>query len=94
MDMKAKRSEYHEDTPEFRERLHAAVRKYGAELTGVGHNSVGVQGDARVVGPVAIVSFPPELTIEEASRIATKLINEVTGLTRVLMEIRTDEATN
>ena len=89
MSAKAKRSEHHDDTPEFRQRLQEAADRHGVTLTAIGYASVGVQGDAGVVGPTAIIDFPSGTSIEEAGRIVTQLINEVPGLTRGMTEIST-----
>ena len=52
-----------------------------------GPDSVGVQGDARVVGPTVVLTQPPQGTTEESGRICTNLINKVVGITRVMIDI-------
>jgi GMP synthase PP-ATPase subunit len=49
--------------------------------------SVGVQGDARVYGPTVVVDFGDETRWEHIGSLATKIINQVPGVTRVLMNI-------
>ena len=49
--------------------------------------AVAVLGDARFYGPTIIVRFNPRLTMEEIGKLATRIINEVKGLSRVLAEV-------
>jgi GMP synthase PP-ATPase subunit len=55
-----------------------------------GPNSVGVQGDARIVGPVVFVRALTDVSSEEISRIATEVINRVRGITRVFLVCKPD----
>lgn len=49
--------------------------------------AVAVLGDARFYGPTIIVRFNPRLTMEEIGALATRIVNEVKGLSRVLAEV-------
>lgn len=58
--------------------------------THIGPPSVGVQGDARVYGPSVAVDFgfndgPPDW--KRVGEYATEIVNQVPGITRVLMNI-------
>lgn len=75
------------DEEELLARVNAFVQKFGCVATDLGPDSVGVQGDARVTGPVVFVTFRKELSHERISAIATEVINKVPGITRVLQNI-------
>jgi GMP synthase PP-ATPase subunit len=77
------------DPENILEEVRAIIKPYGCEATGLGPDSVGVQGDGRIVGPVVYVTFPPKMSMDEVSRISTDIINRVKGLTRVMMNIPT-----
>lgn len=52
-----------------------------------GADSVGVQGDARVIGPTVILIPSEGRTTEDAGRVCTDLINKVPGITRALIDV-------
>lgn len=63
------------------------LSEVGGEAVCLGPDSVGVQGDARFIGPCMIIRLPPNLPHEEIGRISTKIINEIKGVSRVLLDI-------
>ncbi len=69
------------------QKVQTILDPYGAQATGLGPNSVGVQGDARVYETSIYVSFPVELSIEQIAEASTKVIDHVKGISRVLMNI-------
>lgn len=54
--------------------------------------SVGVVGDARVYGPVAIMKAKGRISIKKAGELSTRIINETPGISRVMIEIPTPKA--
>ncbi|MBY0473418.1 hypothetical protein K2Q00_04050 [Patescibacteria group bacterium] len=76
---------------ELLQKVNEIVSSYGCVATDLGPDSVGVQGDARVVGPCVFVRFPPEMSHEQIGLISTKITNQVKGITRVLMDITPSE---
>lgn len=69
------------------EKINAVLQEHGVHATDLGPDSVAVMGDARFYGPCVFVSFPTEFSMEQIGRISTRLINEVPGVSRVLMEV-------
>jgi GMP synthase PP-ATPase subunit len=65
--------------------IRSALRYTRFRFDSFGPNSVGVQGDARIVGPVVFVRAWTDVSSEEISRVATDVINRVRGVTRVLL---------
>ena len=62
----------------------------GYVATHIGPSTVGVQGDARAYGPSVIVDIgfndaPPNW--EHVGKYATEIVNQVRGVTRVLVDI-------
>lgn len=63
------------------------LNQYDCEFIDFGPDSVGVKGDARVVGPVVYIHIPTNMDTETQAEVATTLINKVRGITRVLVDI-------
>lgn len=59
----------------------------GFTFLSFGPDAVNVQGDGRVVAPVVLVTPPDGSTSERAGEVCTSLINEVPGITRMLIDI-------
>lgn len=68
-------------------KVQSVVQPFGCIATELGPNSVGVMGDARFYGPSVYITFPPNISMEEVSRISTRITNEIPGISRVLMNI-------
>ena len=68
-------------------RINVILKPLGCIATEMGPDSVGVQGDKRFYGPCVFVTIPPEVKPEEWGAIATRIINEVPGVSRVLKNI-------
>lgn len=67
--------------------VEAMLAYTGAEVIGLGPDSVAVMGDSRFYGPSIVIKFPPGTTNEKIAEISTKITNEVKGISRVLIEI-------
>lgn len=61
-----------------------------ADLGGPESWSVGVQGDGRIYGPVIILTVHRDAPTERIYELGTKLINQVPGITRVLIAIEVE----
>lgn len=69
--------------------VNEVLKGTGYVATDIGPSSVGVQGDARVYNPSVIIDFGLENKPkwDDVSKAATEVINQVPGVTRVLMDI-------
>mgnify|MGYP003395353037 CR=1 FL=1 len=67
--------------------VNAVIEPLSCKATDIGPESVGVQGDARVYKPVVFVTFPIEMTMDEIGKISTMVTNQISGVSRVLMNV-------
>ncbi|HWB33750.1 MAG TPA: hypothetical protein VG753_00280 [Candidatus Paceibacterota bacterium] len=75
------------DPSELIDAVQRLVEPLGCSVTGLGPDAVAVMGDARFYGPSVFVRFPKDCSMDEVSRISTRITNEVKGIARVMMEI-------
>ncbi|MEX0916908.1 MAG: hypothetical protein WDZ90_00045 [Candidatus Paceibacterota bacterium] len=68
-------------------RVNELIEDRGCIATELGPDSVGVQGDARVLGPSVYVRFPQGASDELIREVSADITNRVPRITRVLMEI-------
>lgn len=69
------------------EEINAVIAPFNCAVIELGADSVGVQGDARVVGPSVIIRIPPDLSHLELTKISNEITNKVRPITRVLVDI-------
>ncbi len=63
------------------------LRGSGYAFDSFNGRSVGVVGDGRVYGPVAIMKTRGRISIKRAGELSTQIINETPGITRVMIDI-------
>ncbi len=68
-------------------KANTVLKDTGCVATDLGPDSVGVQGDARFVGPCVYVDFPPDMDWDQIGKISTRIVNEVPGISRVMKNI-------
>ena len=83
---KAKQKSYVQ-SPNKTKSVRRVLRGSGYKFDSYNGRSVGVQGDGRVYGPVAIIAARGHASIQQAGALATLIINETPGITRVLLDI-------
>ncbi|OGC80715.1 hypothetical protein A2943_02395 [Candidatus Adlerbacteria bacterium RIFCSPLOWO2_01_FULL_51_16] len=64
-----------------------AVAGMECEVLCLGPDSVAVMGDARFYGPSVIIKFHSGITAVREAEIATKITNDVEGISRVLAQV-------
>lgn len=69
------------------EKIDALIVPLRCHVTGSIPFSVGNHGDKRVYQPGVLVRFPKDMSTKERGEIATRIINEVKGVTRVMSEL-------
>lgn len=69
------------------------LRGSGYAFDSFNGRSVGVVGDGRVYGPVAIMAprDGTRISIKKAGELSTRIINETPGITRVMIDITPHE---
>ena len=67
--------------------MRRVLRGSGYAFDSFNGRSVGVVGDDRVYGPVAIMKATRKLSIKKAGELSTRIINETPGITRVMIDI-------
>ncbi len=67
--------------------MQRVLRGSGYVFDSFNGRSVGVVGDARVYGPVAVMRATGAVSIERAGQLSTQIINETPGITRVMIDI-------
>jgi hypothetical protein len=71
-------------------KVNETIANSGCVATSLGTNTVGVQGDARVYLPSVYITCPANMSSEDTGIIAAKIINEIPGISKVLVEIATN----
>jgi GMP synthase PP-ATPase subunit len=69
------------------EQFAMALQESGYAFDSFNGRSVGVVGDGRVYGPVAIMKARGRISIKRAGELSTQIINETPGITRVMIDI-------
>ncbi len=67
--------------------MRRVLRGSGYAFDSFNGRSVGVVGDGRVYGPVAIMKPRGRISIKRAGELSTQIINETPGITRVMIDI-------
>ena len=78
---------YYVHSPGKKRSMRRVIRGSGYVFDSFNGRSVGVVGDGRVYGPVAIMKAKGSISIKKAGELSTRIINETPGITRVMIDI-------